>query len=146
MPSRKPAIIGEPIPSGTYLIQNVHWDTFLELPDRNASKVVSVQLSAEDKGGKSQRWKVVHIGGGQYSIEDNSKYATWGFGAQSDSGIVDRSNMQQVESEAGTYTIQPTDVELYWGLSDGKAGTEVKVYSNAYSRSNQWYFIPLDDK
>ncbi|TDL18215.1 hypothetical protein BD410DRAFT_831047, partial [Rickenella mellea] len=130
MPPLKPHIKGEFVPTGRYRIQNVRWLNYLELPDPNdASEVVS----AVGENKTTQLWKVVDLENGKHSIENegSANYANAGFRAQKGSAVVGRSNLQQFKITEcrvkGIYTIRPTDVQLYWGLTDDELGLPVRL-------------------
>ncbi|TDL16791.1 hypothetical protein BD410DRAFT_831859 [Rickenella mellea] len=145
MPTRKPAISGDSILTGTYFIQNVHYLTFLELRDPNDTyKVFSDEEKNLKNNNKLQQWDIVDLGYGKFSIVNSGSKsnANWGFGAQKRSAIVDRSNRRS--TGPGVYTIQPTDVDVYWGLFNNQRTTLVELYADPYSDKNQWYIIPVN--
>ncbi|TDL18168.1 hypothetical protein BD410DRAFT_900951 [Rickenella mellea] len=147
MPPRKPHIIGESVPTGRYLIRNVRWLCYLELPDPNDASEV---ISAVEENKMTQWWNVVDLGNGKHSVmnQGSANYANSGFRAQKGSAVVGRSNLQQFKITEcrvkGTYTIGPTDVQLYWGLSDDQLGTPVQLDAIPNTERNQWFFIPVD--
>ncbi|TDL13822.1 hypothetical protein BD410DRAFT_810225 [Rickenella mellea] len=142
MPTRG-AMTEESIPDGLYYIQNVHWLTFLELPNpRDTSHVVS----AKQKKKESQWWEVTNLGyDRKVSIKNFARAndAKWGLGCQKASTVVRRTEIEDGGIGA-TYTIQPTRIEVYWGLVYGAIHTEVELYALQDSKKNQWYFIPVN--
>lgn len=130
--------------TGRYSIQNVRSQNHLELPDPNDGSAI---VAAAEDPRISQKWNVVKLGNGKYTIQNqgHASFANCGSRAQLDAEITGRNNMQQfVITETrvrNRFTIAPTDVQFCWGLPDDELGTPVVLAHTFTDARNHWVFI-----
>jgi len=132
--------------TGLYTIQNVHSANLVELPDPNDG---SALIAAPENFGTSQKWNVVKLGNGKFTLQNrgHASFANNGVRSSADTEVAGRSSSQQfVIAETrikGHYTISPSDVQLCWGVPDDEIGTPVKLHSSYTNDHNHFIFKRL---
>ncbi|TDL18202.1 hypothetical protein BD410DRAFT_793515 [Rickenella mellea] len=132
--------------SARYLIKNVLYGTYLELPNEDGGTAV---VSAREANKESQWWSIANHQNGTVSIR-NVKFKSYPMhrsqpaeGTEVVGGPAEQAVLHTIVETAtkGQYLIGTGDGQLFWSLSSVNLGTAVLLENEPDLKRNQWFLF-----